>query len=109
MKRVFYTLKFTPGNNWQKGKPIGEQNLLAHRKYHQNLLEKGKILLGGAFIRTDEGLNILKVDSFEEAKEVAVNDPAVKEKIMNVEIQPLYLVFKDSDSEFLDMHGLINK
>jgi len=103
MERIFMTLKYSPGKNWEKGKPISEQDLHSHRKYHQELLEKGKILLGGAFIKSDEGINILKVYNHKEAEALAENDPAVKDKILQVEIEPLYMVFKSMDSEQLDM------
>ncbi|RSC93483.1 YciI family protein [Tenacibaculum singaporense] len=103
MERIFMTLKYSPGKNWQKGKPISKQNLHSHRMYHQELLEKGKILIGGAFIKTDEGINILRVNNREEAVAIAEKDPAVKDKILQVEIQPLYVVFKSADAEQLDM------
>lgn len=106
VERIFLTLKYKPGKNWQKGKSISEQDLYQHRIYHQKLLEKGKIVLGGAFIKTDEGINILKVNNHEEAKAIAENDPAVKDKVLQVEIQPLYVVFKSMDSEHLDMTGI---
>lgn len=106
MERLFYTLIYKPGKNWVAGKSIREQDLNLHREYHQKLLEKNKIILGGAFIKKDEGINILSVSDFEEAKRIAENDPAIKNSILEVDVQPLYLVFRSKNSNELDMYGL---
>lgn len=68
MKRIFFVIIYKPGLNWEKGKPIALQKLQAHRQYLQRLLEENKIIIGGAYLDNDEGLNILNVSNIDEAK-----------------------------------------
>ncbi|KNF08155.1 YCII-like domain-containing protein [Gottschalkia purinilytica] len=51
-----------------------------HKAYLQKYIDEGKIFAKGPFTDHSGGLVIYKVDSYEEAKELAENDPAVKEK-----------------------------
>ncbi len=51
-----------------------------HKAYLQKYIDEGKIFAKGPFTDHSGGLVIYKVDSFEEAKKLAENDPAVLEK-----------------------------
>lgn len=51
-----------------------------HKAYLQKYIDQGKIFAKGPFTDHSGGLIIYKVDSFEEAKKLAENDPAVLEK-----------------------------
>jgi uncharacterized protein len=62
-----------------------------HFAHLQKLLTDGVLILGGRtqmpFTKTF-GIVVYEADSFEEAKAIAENDPAVKGKIMTVEVYP---------------------
>ncbi len=49
----------------------------AHTKYVKDLKAQGKMIAGGPMVSFEWGLGLFKVDSFEEAMELAANDPAV--------------------------------
>jgi uncharacterized protein YciI len=52
-------------------------------------MEKGKLVLAGP--ETGEGsfgIVIFEAESLEHAREIAQNDPSVKNKVMNVEVYP---------------------
>lgn len=51
-----------------------------HKAYLQKLIDEGKIFAKGPFTDHSGGLVIYKASSYEEAKEMAENDPAVLEK-----------------------------
>ena len=66
--KTFLTIHYQPGNNWEQGKSIAEQDLRNHRTYPKQLSEEGKIALAGAFLQDDTGINILNVNNKEEAE-----------------------------------------
>jgi uncharacterized protein YciI len=51
-----------------------------HKAYLQKYIDEGKIFAKGPFTDHSGGLVIYKVDSYEEAKEIAENDPAILQK-----------------------------
>lgn len=51
-----------------------------HKAYLQKYIDEGKIFAKGPFTDHSGGLVIYKVDSLEEAKKLAENDPAILEK-----------------------------
>ncbi len=51
-----------------------------HKAYLQKYIDEGKIFAKGPFTDHSGGLVIYKAESFEEAKELAENDPAVLQK-----------------------------
>ncbi len=103
MRRVFYTLLYRPSAHWQVGKSLAEQDLSAHRAYHQTLFEAGKIVLGGGFLDNEGGLNVLNVASEAEAVAIAQNDPALLDGVMSVEVHPLFVVFRETNAVALDL------
>jgi uncharacterized protein YciI len=103
MKRIFFTIIYKPGINWEQGKPIAEQKLHEHRKYLQRLLEQNKIIIGGAYLEENEGLNILNVSNVDEAKTIAENDPAIINNILLAEVKTLFAVFKSKSDTVLDL------
>jgi len=48
-----------------------------HKAYLQKYIDEGKIFAKGPFTDHSGGLVIYKVNSYEEAKEIAENDPAI--------------------------------
>jgi uncharacterized protein YciI len=62
-----------------------------HFAYLQKLLADGILILAGRTeVEFDKtfGIVIFEANNFEEAKSIAENDPAVKGKVMNVEVYP---------------------
>lgn len=57
-----------------------EEILDIHKAYLQKYIDNGKIFAKGPFTDHSGGLVIYNVDSYEEAKELAENDPAVLQK-----------------------------
>ena len=51
-----------------------------HKAYLQKYIDEGKIFAKGPFTDHSGGLVIYKAESYEEAKEMAENDPAVLQK-----------------------------
>ena len=57
-----------------------EDILDIHKAYLQKYIDNGKIYAKGPFTDHSGGIVIYKVDSYEEAKELAENDPVILEK-----------------------------
>lgn len=63
----------------------------AHLDYVNALKAKGKLLIGGPVVAFTWALQILRVDSLEEARMLAENDPAVKAGLFtDVNVEPWY-------------------
>jgi len=65
-----------------------DKELLAiHKEYLQKYIDSGKIFAKGPFTDHSGGLVIYKADSYEEAKELAENDPAVVGKARKLQLK----------------------
>ncbi|HVO74010.1 MAG TPA: YciI family protein [Ignavibacteriaceae bacterium] len=94
-KTFIYVLKLTPAyydnNNW---KDKDKETIQVHFKRLQDMLAEGKLITAG---RTDVenaktfGIVVFEADSFEDAVNIANEDPAVKAGIMSVEVFPFHL------------------
>ena len=51
-----------------------------HKAYLQKYIEEGKIFAKGPFTDHSGGIVIYKTESFDEAREIAENDPAILQK-----------------------------
>lgn len=68
-----------------------QQVVAAHFAHLQKMLQDGILILAGKTstdLATTFGIVVFEADSFESAKVIAENDPAVIAKIMNVEVFP---------------------
>ena len=79
---------YYPGSNWQQGKSIFEQALEGHASYMSKLEQEGILRIGGAFTNSAGAMGILNVDTFEQAKALVQQDPAIQNKIMKADIHP---------------------
>jgi len=91
-KQFIYVIKLTE-KYWQESSWDQEASntIQVHFKHLQDMLAEGKLILAGRTeVEPDKtfGICIFEADSFEEAKEIAENDPAVKAGIMTAEIFP---------------------
>ncbi len=66
-----------------------EANIMGeHFGYLQELLNNGKLILAGPELTGKFGIAIFEADTEDEAKEIMINDPAVKSGIVTPELHP---------------------
>jgi uncharacterized protein YciI len=71
--------------------PEEEQTISEHFTYLKSLTEAGVVPLAGRTLNTDHscfGIVILTARSEEEARQIMLNDPAVKQRVMLAELYP---------------------
>lgn len=106
MNRTYYVVNFTPGPNWEADKPMSKQHLGEHRAYYQSLIEAGKVLIGGGFIASSEGMSILIASDAEQAEAICKNDPAIKSGVFSYKLRTLFAVFRGLNDQQLDLSNL---
>lgn len=82
-----------PGPQWQPGVDFRQQSsALAHVLHYRQLLEQGRLEIGGPFLQTDAGGMMIAVPqvSFEEIDAYAAADPAVQAELLCYEIRAWY-------------------
>jgi len=79
------------------GKEFNEEIIRAHVRHMKKLDEEGKLVLCGPFTDYRGGMVILKVDTLEEAIEIAENDPFVKEGYETCDIRTWELSCKENN------------
>jgi len=68
-----------------------EQTISEHFSYLKDLTEAGVVLLAGRTLNTDHssfGIVIFSASSEEEARQIMLDDPAVKRRVMRAELYP---------------------
>jgi uncharacterized protein YciI len=88
-----FTVLYRPGPAWTKGQPVYAQDLDAHGRYHQALLEAGHLLFAGPFTDSAGGLAVLVASDLVAARELVDADPAVVAGVFTAELHPQHLVF----------------
>lgn len=71
--------------------PEEDQTISEHYTYLKSLTDAGIVLLAGRTLNTDNssfGIVILTASSEEEARQIMLSDPAVKERVMRAELYP---------------------
>ena len=74
-----------------------EQIQHRHLEYLDSLSKKGHLQLAGIAEQgfdNQKGFVILQTSDYAEAKEIALNDPSVKEGIMSVNLKPIHIYFR---------------
>lgn len=87
--KSMFLLIYKPGPAWIAGKPQSQQRLKEHFNYILDLYAKGAVTLAGGF--TDPaagGAAVLVMESEAQARELAINDPAVKTGVFVHELRP---------------------
>lgn len=64
------------------------QALVDHVAYMKGLVEQGKVVIAGGFLDGAGGMDIIEVDTVEEALEICHNDPLHKAVHITQEIHP---------------------
>src|ERR1044071_1638859 len=83
-----YLVLYRPGPAWLTGKSVMEQPLKEHGKYMLSLYVKGSMKLAGPLTDDAGGAVLLEVSNEAEAKEIVMNDPAVKSGVFVYEMHP---------------------
>lgn len=58
------------------------KTLVEHTAYMKELEDKGKVLIAGGFLDGTGGMDIIEVDTLEEALEISKNDPLAKNNLV---------------------------
>lgn len=91
-KQFLYQLKLIPAL-WDDANWTEKENAIvqSHFEALKELQQQGKLILAGRTLKddpTDFGIVILEADSEEEAYDLMVSDPAVREGIMEASLFP---------------------
>lgn len=91
MKDIRYVIVHSPGPNWLPGKTLFEQpGIREHVAHFAEVLEAGKLALGGPFMDERGGGMMIPAAGVSEAevREIAASDPAVKAGVLVAEVRP---------------------
>jgi uncharacterized protein YciI len=91
MPEFRYVVVHKPGPNWKAGVPAREQaGLQAHVDHFRQLLEAGKLSMGGPFVDDASGGMMIPEPgvSSEEMTKFAEQDPTVQSGLLIFEIRP---------------------
>ncbi len=85
----FYLLEYRPGVNWNEKISWRDQpGIKAHREYLASLLDNGIMRMAGEIAGGSGELVLLRVGSSQQAKAIAARDPAVINRILDVDVIP---------------------
>lgn len=88
---VRFVILHSPGPRWDNSKGLFEQvGLQAHIEHYRKLQAEGRLLLGGPFMDAKGGGMMLPEagQSEKELTDYAMDDPAVKEGLLTVQVRP---------------------
>jgi len=97
MKDLRFVVVHAPGPNWQPDVPLFEQDgVAAHVSHYRELLEAGKLALGGPFLDAAAGGMMIPAPGLTEAEIVAFAhaDPAVRSGLLRVDVRPWFVGMK---------------
>lgn len=86
--------QFAHQSSWSEREELIQKQ---HIQYLDLLTKQGILELGGIIdqgLENHLGVVILNVQSFEEAKKIALTDPSVKKGMMTAHIRPLQIYFR---------------
>jgi len=109
MKHYVFAILKTGSNN------ISDKNVLdtifaGHMNNINKLAENGSLVLAGPFGENDKnfrGIFVFNVPTVEQAQELVKTDPAVREKVLEVELYPWY--GSATLLEIMKLHNKISK
>ncbi len=81
------------GTNTTQEKPFIDSCFAGHMKNISKLVDMGKLIVAGPLGKNEKtyrGIFILNVTTFDEANELLQTDPAIKEKILDIELFKWY-------------------
>ncbi|MEM7646409.1 MAG: YciI family protein, partial [Pseudomonadota bacterium] len=85
-----FLVTYQKGINWNASKVYKKQNKMGdHVFYLRQLYHDGKLLLGANKESDKLGVYIFKGDNLKEVQKTINNDPAIKNKVLQFEIEAL--------------------
>lgn len=88
----YFMVMNSPGANWLKNVSFREQpEISKHVEYMEDLLQKGKLVMGGPFTDNTGGVELLSVATLTEAQQIVDKDPAVKSGVLVAVIKEWYV------------------
>jgi uncharacterized protein YciI len=98
MQEFLYKLQLVRQDLLRTGPTDAEQAVVAeHFAYLQGLHTQGVIILVGRTLNTDEdamGLTVFRAESEDAARQIMLDDPAVKKELMTATLYPFKLVLQ---------------
>ncbi len=92
MEQFLYRIQPVRHDMLAKGSTEFESRIVSeHFNYLKRLTEDGVVILAGRTQNTDYssfGIVLLKAETIEAAREIMLNDPAVKNKVFRAELYP---------------------
>jgi uncharacterized protein YciI len=86
---VYFALIATPGPHWDPARKFQEQRGIAeHIAYLKRLRDEGTLVMAGPFLDGSGELTIISVPGIEDAKLVAIDDPAAGSGLLTVTVKP---------------------
>ncbi len=83
----YYLLIYRPGPNWDDRVPFASQpGIKAHKAYLEELFGNDVVRMGGEIADQPGAMALLRVGTRDEARAVADKDPAVLNRILDVDI-----------------------
>jgi uncharacterized protein YciI len=96
---IRYVVFHTPGPRWQQGIDFREQpGVMDHVLHYRQLLEQGKLEMGGSFLAGDRGGMMVTVQgvSRAEIETFAAADPAIHSGLLGYEVITWYTAMQRS-------------
>lgn len=93
MPNVRFVVFHTPGPAWQAGVDFREQpGVREHVMHYRQLLEQGKLEIGGPFLIEDAGGMMVTMVGVarDEIEAFAAADPAVQSGLLEFQVRPWY-------------------
>ena len=91
MPDVRYVVVHTPGPRWKTGAPLsGQDGIAAHISHYRQLLDSGKLALGGPFLDERAGGMMIAAAGVTEAElaAFAAADPSVVDGLLHAHVRP---------------------
>ncbi len=89
-----FSVVYSPGEAWERGKPLMQQAIQPHIEYQTSLLQSGRLLIGGPYVDVDGGQSVLIAKSMEQAVQMVEGDPAVASGLLEPEIHEWQIVLR---------------
>ena len=91
--KIYFVVFHKPGPTWVEGVDFREQpGVGKHVAHYRQLLDQGKLLLGGPFLDNSGGMMIAVASvSREELEAFAAADPAVQAGLLRFKVRPWYV------------------
>lgn len=84
----YFVFVYRPSSAWLPNRSILQQPLEGHFDYMEELQQGGVLCLGGPFKDDAGAFGIIQATDFESASAIILNDPAVRDEVVEFELHP---------------------